>query len=79
MGVVAAKSVFDEDVTIHQMEGVFHFTPFCSNTLVTIHPSAVLRFQDHDDREIQYARFVGHLKVAVAKLRELTIPKRKAA
>jgi DNA polymerase len=32
----------------------------------TIHPSYLLRLQDHDEKEAQYARFVGDLKKAKA-------------
>jgi uracil-DNA glycosylase len=39
-------------------------------TLVTVHPSYLLRLPDADAKEREYERFVDDLKVAAATLRK---------
>jgi hypothetical protein len=37
---------------------------------VTIHPSAILRLRDHDEREAEFAGFVADLEGVAGALRE---------
>jgi uracil-DNA glycosylase len=41
-------------------------------TFVTIHPSAILRQRDNDEREQEYRRFVSELKLIKRKLQSLS-------
>jgi len=38
-------------------------TEFCAQTVITIHPSALLRTTDEAARDAEYARFVADLKM----------------
>jgi DNA polymerase len=38
-------------------------TEFCAQTVITIHPSALLRATDEAAREAEYARFLADLRL----------------
>ncbi len=67
MGATAARSLLGRTVTIASMRGETFPLGDHARLAVTIHPSALLRIRDADDRERQYEGFVADLRRA-AKL-----------
>jgi DNA polymerase len=67
LGATAARSIFRRVVTITRMRGKAHQLADGTPAFVTIHPSFLLRIQDHDDKEREYRNFVADLRRA-AKL-----------
>ena len=63
LGSTAAQAMFDRPVGIERERGTFQETPGGVTALVTIHPSAILRFPDPDQRELEYARFLKDLSL----------------
>lgn len=64
MGVTAARSVLRRAVTITASRGRLLTSPDGYRTLVTVHPSALLRIPDPADREDAERRFVADLREA---------------
>ncbi len=67
LGATAARSIFKRVVTISSMRGKAHQLADGTAAFVTIHPSFLLRIQDHADKEREYSNFVADLRRA-AKL-----------
>jgi uracil-DNA glycosylase len=67
LGATAARSIFKRVVTISSMRGKAHQLADGAAAFVTIHPSFLLRIQDHADKEREYRNFVADLRRA-AKL-----------
>ena len=65
LGVTAARSVLKRRVTISGARGETLTSPEGYRTLVTIHPSAILRIPARTDREAEEHRFVDDLRRAV--------------
>jgi DNA polymerase len=63
LGSTAARAVFERDIKVTQERGTFMETPWCPRTLVTVHPSSLLRAPDPEMRKREYARFVADLKL----------------
>jgi DNA polymerase len=57
LGASAAASVFGKAVTIRDLRGRFVASPLCENTLVTVHPSSILRAPDTESRQEALAAF----------------------
>jgi hypothetical protein len=55
-------------VRLKDTRAQFFQTPLSETTFVTTHPSALLRVQEEDTREIEYRRFVGELKLVQSRL-----------
>lgn len=51
LGVTAGRAVFGRPVTIRADGDKIVSTPLCEKTILTIHPSAILRMQDKEDRD----------------------------
>jgi DNA polymerase len=67
MGATAARSLFGTKVKVTKDRGKPLESPLAPVAAVTIHPSALLRLRDHDEREAEFAAFVADLEgVAVA-------------
>jgi uracil-DNA glycosylase len=66
LGATAARSTFGKDLPVLKNRGRWMSSVFSSKTLVTVHPSSVLRAPDPAAREKAYADFVADLS-AVAK------------
>lgn len=64
LGVTAARSVLKRRVTISRARGETLTSPEGYRTLVTIHPSAILRIPVPADREAEEHRFVDDLRRA---------------
>jgi uracil-DNA glycosylase family protein len=62
LGVTATQSVFRKTVRLNELRGQPWSTPIASNVFVTIHPSALLRYPDAEQRQAEYRRFVEDLR-----------------
>lgn len=67
LGGTAAASVFGRQVRVLTERGEVRETSLCAQTVVTVHPSSLLRTPDENARAEQYALFVRDLK-RVARL-----------
>jgi uracil-DNA glycosylase len=64
LGVTAARSLTGRTVTIGQVRGKAVAMADGTLLVVTIHPSALLRIEDEDERHAAYRSFVADLKAA---------------
>jgi DNA polymerase len=69
LGVTAAHSVFGKAVRLNALRGRPWSTPIAAVVFVTIHPSAVLRHPESEEREREYRRFVEDLRSIRKQLR----------
>jgi DNA polymerase len=70
LGATAARSLFGKAVTISALRGRGHDLPDAGETWVTVHPSFLLRVRD--DREAEYAKFVGDLRRIGERMKALS-------
>jgi uracil-DNA glycosylase family protein len=68
MGATAARSLFGPKVKVTKDRGKPLESPLAPVAAVTIHPSAILRLRDHDEREAEFAGFVADLEGVAAAL-----------
>jgi uracil-DNA glycosylase family protein len=61
LGSTAARAVFGREVKVMRERGKVVATPWAERTLITIHPSALLRVPDAEAREQGFALFVREL------------------
>jgi uracil-DNA glycosylase family protein len=66
LGATAAQALLGRDFRVSRQRGEPVDSPLAPNVLATVHPSAILR-ADEDQREAEYAAFVGDLRT-VARL-----------
>ena len=64
LGVTAARSLTGRTVTIGEVRGKPIDMADGTRLVVTIHPSALLRIEDEDERHAAYRSFVADLKAA---------------
>ena len=64
LGVTAARSILKRRVTISASRGEPLTSPEGFRTLVTIHPSAILRIPEEANRAAERGRFVDDLRRA---------------
>jgi uracil-DNA glycosylase len=62
MGATAARSLFGTKVKVTKDRGRPLESDLAPVAAVTIHPSAILRLRDHDEREAELAGFVADLE-----------------
>src|SRR5215203_262036 len=62
MGATAARALFGMKVKVTKDRGRPLESPLAPVAAVTIHPSAILRLRDHDEREAELAAFVADLE-----------------
>lgn len=70
MGATAARSLFGTKVKVTQDRGRPLESPLAPVAAVTIHPSALLRLREHDQREAEFAGFVADLEGVAAALEQ---------
>src|SRR4051794_40579871 len=70
MGATAARSLFGPGVKVTKDRGRPLASPLAAVAAVTIHPAAILRLRDHDERESELAGFVADLEGVAAALRD---------
>jgi probable DNA metabolism protein len=68
LGGTAAKDVLGPAIRVLRDRGKFVVSEFCRQTLVTVHPSSLLRATDPAAKERSYAEFVADLKLAATGL-----------
>jgi DNA polymerase len=66
LGATAAQAVFGADYRVTKERGQFVEHPWAPRATSTIHPSAILRAPDEEQRQIEYQRFVADLKKVAA-------------
>jgi uracil-DNA glycosylase len=64
LGVTAARSLTGRTLTIGKVRGKPMAMADSTRLIVTIHPSALLRMEDDDERDAAYRSFVADLKAA---------------
>lgn len=70
LGATAAKAVFGPDARIQRDRGKSQATSFAPHTLMTFHPSALLRAPDDATRQANYALFLKDLNTAKRLIEE---------
>jgi DNA polymerase len=70
LGASAARSLFGTKVKVTKDRGRPLESPLAPVAAVTIHPSAILRLRDHDEREAELAALVADLEAVDAALRD---------
>ncbi|MDQ2630477.1 MAG: UdgX family uracil-DNA binding protein [Actinomycetota bacterium] len=68
MGATAARSLFGTKVKVTKDRGRPLESPLAPVAAITIHPSAILRLRDHDEREAELAGFVADLEAVATAL-----------
>jgi DNA polymerase len=66
LGATAAKAVFGPAIKVTVARGKLMASPYCERTLVTVHPSSLLRAQSDEERRAGLERFVSDLRVALS-------------
>lgn len=66
LGVTAARSLTGRTLTIGKVRGKAMEMADGTRLIVAVHPSALLRIEDEDERHAAYAAFVADLKAARA-------------
>jgi DNA polymerase len=68
LGATAARSLFGPGIKVTQERGELIETPLAPIATVTVHPSAILRLRDHEERDDALAAMVEDLEAVVKKL-----------
>jgi len=68
LGVTAARSLTGKTVTITKLRGKTLSLADGTRLFVTVHPSALLRIEDENDKRTAYRQFVADLKAAAAAI-----------
>ena len=78
LGVTAARSLTGKTVTIAKMRKTPVDMADGTKLIVTVHPSALLRIEDENDRHTAYKDFVADLKAAAEAVKTAVKPGAKA-
>jgi uracil-DNA glycosylase family protein len=70
MGATAGRALFGTKVRVTKDRGRPLESPLAPLAAITIHPSAILRLRDHDEREAEFAGFVADLEAVGSALRD---------
>jgi DNA polymerase len=70
MGATAGRALFGTRVKVTKDRGRPLESPLAPVAAITIHPSAILRLRDHDEREAELAGLVADLEAVDATLRD---------
>ncbi|HTW66567.1 MAG TPA: UdgX family uracil-DNA binding protein [Bryobacteraceae bacterium] len=62
LGATAAQSIFGSAYRVTKERGRFVQNAWAPHVMSTVHPSAILRMPDEEQRHGEYERFVGDLK-----------------
>jgi uracil-DNA glycosylase len=63
LGSTAAKAVISKDFKVSRQRGQFVESPLAPYVFATLHPSALLRVQEEDERELAFKQFVRDLSL----------------
>jgi DNA polymerase len=61
LGATAARALFGRPMKVLADRGRFQETQWCARTMITVHPSSLLRMPDEDARHAAYRDFVKDL------------------
>jgi uracil-DNA glycosylase family protein len=64
MGVTALRSMFTGRVTIRAMRGRIETSRFGVPAVVTVHPAAIVRLREREERHAAFEAFVADLRTA---------------
>jgi uracil-DNA glycosylase family protein len=68
LGATAARSVCGRPVKIAVERGHFFATEWSQHTLVSMHPSALLRLREHEEREAAFVSLVADLRLIFKRM-----------
>jgi DNA polymerase len=68
LGGTATRSVLGPEPRVLRDRGQWMKSEFCAQTMITVHPSSLLRAPDEATRAENYAQFVADLKLAASGL-----------
>ena len=68
MGATATRSLFGPKFKVLKDRGRQIDSPLAPVAAVTVHPSAILRLREHDEREAEFAAFVADLEAVASAL-----------
>jgi DNA polymerase len=68
LGATAARALYGPKIKVTKDRGRPLDSPLAPVAAVTIHPSAILRLRDHDEREAELAAFVADLEAVATAL-----------
>jgi DNA polymerase len=71
LGGTATLAVLGREARVLRDRGKVLESEFCPRTLITVHPSSLLRAPDEESRAENYARFVADLRIAARLLRQM--------
>ena len=63
LGATAARAVISKDFKVSLQRGRFVESPLAPHVFATLHPSALLRLKDEEEKERAFAQFVKDLKL----------------
>ena len=69
LGATAAQALLGRDFRVSERRGEWVASELAANVMATIHPSALLRRTDPEEREAEYARFVQDLRKVSRRVR----------
>jgi DNA polymerase len=70
LGAIAWRSLFGPKVRVTKDRGRLLDSPFAEVAALTLHPSAVLRLRDHDEREDALAALVDDFRMVATAVAE---------
>lgn len=62
LGATAAQSIFGSNYRLTKERGLFVSNSWAPRVTSTVHPSAILRAPDEEQRHVEYAKFLDDLK-----------------
>jgi uracil-DNA glycosylase len=68
LGASAVRSAFGKDLPILKSRGRWMTSPLCPKTLITVHPSSILRAPDEAAKERAFADFVADLELVAESI-----------
>ena len=63
LGSTAAKAVISKDFKVSMQRGQFVESPLAPHVFATLHPSALLRLREDEEREVAFRQFVKDLSL----------------
>lgn len=70
LGATAAKALFGSSVRVTRDRGQLIDSPLAPVAALTLHPSAILRLRDHDEREDAFASLVEDLRLTAEAMKD---------
>jgi uracil-DNA glycosylase len=64
LGATALRPLFAGKTTVSGLRGAPHESLYGIPAVVTVHPSAIVRIREHDEREAAFEAFVRDLRLA---------------